>query len=88
MSTDIQLSLSSKGQITVPAKVRKHLGLAPGDRISMQINEQGDVLLKAPRFPTIESLTGFAGRLDTPLSIDEMKEIAYRERMRTRFGGE
>lgn len=88
MSSDIQLSLSSKGQITVPARVRKHLGLAPGDRISMQINEQGDVLLKTPRFPSIDSLTGFAGRLDMPMSVNEMKQVAYRERMKTRFGGE
>jgi len=38
-------TITQKGQATIPAKVRKALGLHPGDKISFEITD-GDVIVK------------------------------------------
>lgn len=37
-------TVTSKGQITIPAPVRRRLGLRPGDRVQFQCEESGTVL--------------------------------------------
>lgn len=37
--------LDSKGRVTIPAEIRKRLGLEPGDRVSLEL-ESGRVLRK------------------------------------------
>ncbi len=39
-------TISSKGQITVPAKIREQLGLAPGTRVVFELKEDGVFLRK------------------------------------------
>jgi AbrB family looped-hinge helix DNA binding protein len=38
-------SVTSKGQVTVPAALRRKLGLSPGDRVAF-VEEEGRVFLK------------------------------------------
>lgn len=37
-------TVTSKGQITIPASVRRHLGLRAGDRVEFECGERGAVL--------------------------------------------
>ncbi len=69
-------TITSKGQITLPAKVRRHLGLHTGDKVSFVIEDSGKVMLKVPKYPNIASLAGAAGKLDRPMDVKEMLEIA------------
>ncbi len=73
---EIVSTITSKGQVTIPAEVRKHLGLKTNDKISFVIEDQGGVRLKAPRYPNIASVAGAAGSLKHPLSSQQMREIA------------
>ncbi len=73
---EIISSINSKGQVTIPAEVRKYLGIATNDKIAFVIDDQGAVRLRVPRYPTIASLKGAAGRLKHPLSWQEMQQIA------------
>ena len=57
---EIISTITSKGQVTIPAEVRKHLGLNKRDKIAFVIDEEGDVHLKAPHYPTVASLRGAA----------------------------
>lgn len=41
-------TISSKGQITVPAEVRRRLGVKPGDRVEFAF-EQGKTVLRPAR---------------------------------------
>ena len=52
-------TVSSKGQITLPAKVRRHLGIKPHDRIS--IEERGTEIIIKPLTRLLD-LEGFLGR--------------------------
>jgi AbrB family looped-hinge helix DNA binding protein len=52
-------TVSSKGQITLPAGARRALGIRPRDRVIIQVDRQRIVLRAAPG---ILSLAGTAGR--------------------------
>ncbi len=49
-------TVSSKGQITIPAWARRHLGIGPGDRVVPW--EEGDRLVLEPAVRSIRALRG------------------------------
>jgi AbrB family looped-hinge helix DNA binding protein len=55
-------TVSSKGQITLPAGARRALGLRPHDRVTIEVDRQRIVLRAAPG---ILNLAGTAGRAAT-----------------------
>jgi len=73
---EIISTITSKGQVTIPAAVRRHLGVGTRDKIAFVLEDDGQVRLSVPQYPTIESLRGIAGSLPRPLSWQEVKEIA------------
>jgi len=50
-------TVTSKGQTTIPAPIRKQLNLKPGDRLIYRVDEHGNVLMRARNRP-IEDLRG------------------------------
>jgi len=50
-----QSTVSSKGQITLPADVRRRLGLSASDKVLIVLDDDGKVELQRPRF-TLESI--------------------------------
>ena len=78
-------TITSKGQVTIPKEVREHLGLKQGDRIFFVIERSGEVKIKVPKYPNLESLAGAAGTLDTPLEFEEMLRIAREDALEEKF---
>jgi len=76
----IPSTISSKGQVTIPAEVRRLLGVGTNDKVAFQITDQGDVLLTVPQYRSIADLAGAAGKLSHPLTDQEMKDIIAEER--------
>jgi antitoxin PrlF len=76
---ELLMTVTSKGQVTIPAEVRRHLKLRKGQKIALVIERDGEVKLKVPRYPNLASLEGVAGKLSKRLSWDEMREIAYED---------
>jgi AbrB family looped-hinge helix DNA binding protein len=72
----MSVPVTSKGQVTIPVEVRKLLGIAAPGRVTFAVSENGEVTLRAPRFPTIDSLRGIAGALECDLSWEEMLQVA------------
>jgi antitoxin PrlF len=73
-------TVTSKGQVTIPVEVRKHLGVSTNDKIAFVIKPQGTVEVKTPKYPTLASLQGAAGKLKTPLSWKEIEAIVRDDR--------
>lgn len=84
---EIVSTITSKGQVTIPAEVRRHLGIGQGDKLSFVIADSGAVELHVPHYPTVGSLRGEAARLDQDLSEAETKEIAYEDRLVKKYSG-
>ena len=73
---EILSTVTRKGQVTIPAEVRRHLGVKTNEKVAFVLGPEGKVELRAPKYSTIESLAGAAGTLPKPLSWKEMREIA------------
>lgn len=79
---EIISTVTSKGQLTIPAEVRRHLGVKVRDKVAFVIENEGEVKVKVPRYKDIDSIVGAAGSLKRPLSWHEMREIAREERVK------
>ena len=66
-------AVTSKGQITIPAEVRKKLGLKPGDRVRFVESENGEFIMK-PNTGSIMDLRGCVKWTGKPVTIQEMNE--------------
>ena len=73
---ELAATVTSKGQVTVPAEIRRYLGLRCGDKLSFVVTDDGEIVLRAPKYRTVASLAGAAGRLPQPLTIADMLEVA------------
>jgi AbrB family looped-hinge helix DNA binding protein len=74
------LTVTAKGQVTLRKDVLEHLGVRPGEKISVNKLPDGRIEVKAVR-PTgkISDAFGFLKRSDGPsLSIEDMNRIAAR----------
>ena len=70
-------TLTSKGQITIPMKVRRKLGLDAGDRVEFVELAPGEFALKAAT-EDVRSLKGMIRRRGSPVSIDAMNAAVKR----------
>lgn len=80
MAKQIIAPISSKGQVTLPAEIRKQLGLNKRGKVAFVIEPAGVIRIEAPRYGDIASLAGAAGSLEKPLGWKEMLAIAYEDR--------
>ncbi len=64
-------TMTSKGQITIPAKVRKALGLKAGVRIDFYETAEGEFALR-PRTRSIRDLEGYLAYSGPPITVEEM----------------
>ncbi len=72
------LTVTARGQVTFRREVLQHLGIAPGEKIELDLLPDGRAELKAAR-PT-GSMSGFlgllAGKSKKAATIEEMHEAA------------
>ena len=73
--------ITSKGQTTIPKKIRNHLNLQPGDRIDFVVEDDGKVFLE----PASHDIGDLEGILHRPgmkaVSAEDMNKA-----LRKRFG--
>jgi len=75
-------TLTSKGQLTLPKKVREALRLKPGDQVDFVVGDEGDVRLRAARFD-VRDLRGLLHRPGRrPVSLDAMNAAIVRGAVR------
>jgi AbrB family looped-hinge helix DNA binding protein len=70
-------TITSKGQITIPATVRHALGLSTGDKVEFIEGDNGQFVLVAATL-SVQSLKGIIRRPKTPVSIDMMNNTIAR----------
>ena len=70
---DMQSTLSSKGQITIPKEIRDFLKLSKGDQLHFIIDENGDVRLQKKQLE-IKDPFGKYKRPEKSKTIEEINE--------------
>jgi len=72
-------ALTSKGQVTIPKRVREHLGLRPGMAVSFELRPDGAVVVqRADGAEAVIATSPFArlrGKLKQGLSTDEIMAL-------------
>jgi AbrB family looped-hinge helix DNA binding protein len=80
MKREYAVTLSSKGQLTLPAEMRRELELERGVRLRLVVRDDGTVELVRPRFARVADLAGLGQERHVPLTPAEMREQAHIER--------
>lgn len=74
-------NLTSKGQVTVPKKIRDYLGLKPGAAVTFERLDSGDIALRAARARTKPLGSRFAklrGRATVRMKTEEILALTRR----------
>ena len=69
-------SVSPKGQITLPVEVRRELGIKPGDRVAICLD---DGVVQVRRLKSLRDYYQSVPGLDPPLDWKEVERIAHED---------
>lgn len=73
------VTIGQKGRVTIPADVRRHLGLEQGDQVAFVLTDGETVELRRARF-TLESVIGSIDALPgESLDLEREIEVATEE---------
>lgn len=72
-------TLTSKGQVTIPKRLRDTLGLKPGSRIEFAVNRNGEVVLhksgRSPRQQRHDRFESARGKAQVKWRSDELMAL-------------
>lgn len=74
-------TLTSKGQVTIPKRIRDELQLLPGARVEFSVNAAGEVVLhqarpaRGARRPALDRFEAVRGRADVHWRTDELMKL-------------
>lgn len=70
------ITMTSKGQVTLPAATRAKLRLVAGTRMDVRETENGEIVLR-PKRGDIRALKGVVKYDGPPVSIDDMNRAVH-----------
>ncbi len=74
-------TLTSKGQVTIPKRIRDELQLLPGTPVEFSLNAAGEVVLhparpaRGARRPKLDRFEAVRGRADVHWRTDELMKL-------------
>jgi AbrB family looped-hinge helix DNA binding protein len=74
-------NLTSKGQVTIPKRIRDALQLLPGTPVKFSVNAAGEVVLhpagpaKGRHSPSHDRFDAIRGRADVPWRTDDLMRL-------------
>ena len=74
-------TLTSKGQVTIPKRIRDELQLLPGTAVDFSVNREGEVVLHRPRTPkgtrqaSKDRFDAVRGRADVRWRTEELMKL-------------
>lgn len=80
-------TLTSKGQVTIPERIRRRLGLKRGDRLEFRVDDEGQIRLRRVEQAPGQAVIGMLRRYaqDPAVTVNEMRE-AVRKRASHKSG--
>jgi AbrB family looped-hinge helix DNA binding protein len=71
--------LTTKGQVTIPKRLRDHLGLQPGSSVEFELAGDGRVFLKAPQQAPKSKFARLRGSAKLCITTDELMALTRGE---------
>jgi antitoxin PrlF len=78
MMREFVTTITQRGQVTIPAEVRRLLGAKPRDKIDFRV--EGDIVRLVPVEFTLEQVFGSVTPLQRPEDFDELSRRAKDEK--------
>ena len=69
------MKITSQGQVTIPASIRKSLGLLPGDRVLFVDNDKGEIVLQKAQDNARDPVEEAASQFKLSMSADELMKL-------------
>ncbi len=67
--------MTAKGQVTIPKRLRDHLGLKPGSEVEFQCREAGEVIIKAKGGKGKGRFDALVGSASFGMTTDELMRL-------------
>lgn len=71
--------LTSKGQVTIPKRLRDYLGLKPGSQVDFELADNGRVWLRAHQQAPESRFARLRGSAKTGMTTDELMALTRGE---------
>ena len=69
-------TVTSKGQVTIPKRVRERLGLQPGDKVDFSLSKDGDIVMaKVDGEKPVSRFAKYVGTLKAGMTTDEIMKL-------------
>jgi AbrB family looped-hinge helix DNA binding protein len=74
-------TLTSKGQVTIPKRIRDTLGLGPGSQVEFDVDEQGRIIIRKAAGKAVQRARGkdrfdrVRGRATVKWTTDELMRL-------------
>lgn len=69
------MRVTSKGQVTIPQKVRERLGITPGSEVDFQLDDDGARLIRVSRSEGRQLAGQMRGRATVAMSTEEIMAL-------------
>jgi AbrB family looped-hinge helix DNA binding protein len=71
--------ITTKGQVTIPKRLREHLGLKPGSNVGFELADDGRVFLKTDHEVPESRFARLRGSAKSGLTTDELMALTRGE---------
>jgi antitoxin PrlF len=65
-------TMTSKGQVTIPKRMREALGLKPGSKVAFEYQGEGKALIHREGKPPVSRFAKLRGSLKSDLTTDQI----------------
>ena len=78
----VRAKITSRGQVTIPKKIRESLGAEPGKELEFEVIDDRVAVIKIIEKPTAEKLAGSLNPEGIKGEEEEWKEVIKNEKLR------
>jgi AbrB family looped-hinge helix DNA binding protein len=72
-------TMTTKGQVTIPKRLREHLGLKAGSNVEFELESDGRVVLKSRRKAPKSRFAKLRGTMKSGMTTDEIMALTRGE---------
>jgi AbrB family looped-hinge helix DNA binding protein len=72
-------TMTTKGQVTIPKRLREHLGLKAGSKVEFELESDGRVVLKSRRKAPKSRFAKVRGTMKSAMTTDEIMALTRGE---------